>query len=156
MEEQKMEKKVSTAETILIMMVLILIDAVEILLDLVGVGLVTGPLINIPVTMATQFYLYMKGIKGTASLIGGAFEFIPVVNALPIRSATMAATIYIANNPKLAAAAGIASGKVNRPGTGTGHENWTPAPSQKSGQGPHLQTPIQLQPAPITIKPVAQ
>lgn len=90
------QPKISTPEAILILMVTVIADLISII-----------PLVNwlasavmFPVT---QFYLRLKGIKGTYMMIGNVIELIPILSALPAYTTAMAITIYVDRHPKLAA-----------------------------------------------------
>lgn len=90
-----MSNKINTAEAILLIMCAIAVDAIN-WVPVVNwiVGIVALP--------ATQLYLRLKGIRGVHMFIGNLIEFIPIVSALPVYTAAMAATIYIDRHPKIA------------------------------------------------------
>lgn len=105
------DKKISLAETVLVMMFVIFIDLLELVLGLLAVGLIINSFIDLVVGAGIQLWIRLKGIKGASALAGTLIEFIPVVNLLPIRSVTMAITIFIANRPAAANIAGLMRGK---------------------------------------------
>lgn len=47
-----------------------------------------------------QFYLFMRGIKSSYQLAALIFELIPGLEILPVRSAVMVLTFYLANHPE--------------------------------------------------------
>lgn len=93
------EPKISISEIVIITPYLILIDVIGILLFIAGLddfGLLD--IIRFPIT---QLYLRIKGVKGTADLIGNIIKLIPYVGVIPFTFFWMA-TIYIDRHPKLA------------------------------------------------------
>jgi len=89
------QPKISTPEAILILMITAIADLISII-----------PLVNWLVSVVmfpvTQFYLRLKGIKGTYMVIGNIIELIPILSALPAYTTAMAITIYVDRHPKLA------------------------------------------------------
>ncbi|HEY4496859.1 MAG TPA: hypothetical protein VI432_01795 [Candidatus Paceibacterota bacterium] len=93
------DKKISLVEIILMLMITITADVVELILTLFVAGIVVNILINIPVWLVIQFWLIMRGIRGLSYTAGSMVEFVPIINALPLRTASMLITIYLANHP---------------------------------------------------------
>ena len=113
--EQKPEKKVSTAEAVIMILLSLLFDGIEFVLGLLLVGEFTNPITNILFSGVFIFWFTMKGIRIPSVLLGTLLEFVPVINLLPIRTATVIITIMIANNPKLSAVTQAASIKKGIP-----------------------------------------
>jgi len=100
-EEEKPEPKISTPEAILVIMVLMLADGIELLLLFLALDdFWISDAIAFPLT---QFYLRMKGVKGTASLVANLLELIPYVGWLPLRTIGFATVVYLDHHPKLGA-----------------------------------------------------
>ena len=100
-EEEKPEPKISTPEAILVIMVLMLADGIELLLLFLALDdFWISDAIAFPLT---QFYLRMKGVKGTASLVANLLELIPYVGWLPLRTMGFAIVVYLDHHPKLGA-----------------------------------------------------
>lgn len=61
--------------------------------------------VDIGVLAITQFWFIMKGGVGfgkqTTALAGNLIEFIPLLDILPIRTATLLIAIYMINHPKI-------------------------------------------------------
>ena len=70
----------------------------------IGPGEVVKWLINIIVWLPVQFWLLFRGARGDLYALSVLIEFIPFVNALPIKTALLITTIYIHNHPESAAA----------------------------------------------------
>lgn len=94
MDEQ--QPKISTPEAILILMI-------TVIADLISIIPVINWLVSVVMFPVTQFYLRMKGLKGTTMLIGNIIELIPGLSALPAYTTAMTITIYIDRHPKIAA-----------------------------------------------------
>jgi len=110
------EKKFSFPEALLMLLTVLFADLFEGLISIVGVvpflTLVTvgiSFLINLFVWAGIQFWLIMKGERGSWFLAGSILEFIPFINILPLRTVTCAISIYLANHPK---ASSLASTKI--------------------------------------------
>jgi hypothetical protein len=86
-------------------------DALE-LLDLTGVGIVIGLLVDFGVGPATVMYLWLKGTSHLGkNAIAQGIELIPVLDVLPIRTTAIILTILAVNHPKMFEKAGVA-GKI--------------------------------------------
>lgn len=94
MDEQ--QPKISTPEAILILMI-------TVIADLISIIPVINWLVSVVMFPVTQFYLRMKGIKGTYMLVGNVIELIPVLSVLPGYTTAMAITIYVDRHPQLTA-----------------------------------------------------
>ena len=106
------QKKISMVEGLLLLMFVGFVDLLQFFVDFIDGGTISSFIINPPVFFITQFYLTMKGIKGVSNIAGNLVEFVPIVNALPIRTATMMLTIYMANKPAVASIASTIGGKI--------------------------------------------
>ncbi len=117
--------KFSLVEIILILMIVIPIDVLEAIVALISpvpvigqialVSMFFGDLISL---FVIQFWLIMKGIKGYWTLSANLLELIPYVNALPLRSIGVIATIILANREEAGLATiqatGAAAGKIGK------------------------------------------
>jgi len=86
-------------------------DALE-LLDLTGVGIIVGLLVDFAAGPATIIYLWLKGSSHIGkNAIAQGVELIPGLDVLPIRTTAIILTIIAVNHPKMFEKAGVA-GKV--------------------------------------------
>lgn len=76
-------------------------DALE-LLDLTGVGVIVGFLVDALIGLPTILYLYLKGVPRVVSknALANGVEMIPFVDILPIRTTIIILTILATNNPE--------------------------------------------------------
>ena len=93
--------KISLVEGVIMLLIVLPADLIfDPLLGLIpGINLV-GILIDIPLVFIINFWLLMRGVpfgRTLWTLIGGLIEFIPYVDLLPIRTATLLVTIYLVN-----------------------------------------------------------
>lgn len=112
------EPKFSLVEIILMLMIVIPVDILEVVVAFIIAVPVIGQIavmvmffVNLIVLAIIQFWLWMKGIRGLWALSAQLLESIPLINALPLRTAGVIATIIIANRPEAAKVAQIA-GKI--------------------------------------------
>ncbi len=110
------EKKIGLPEAILMFFVVAFADIFDVATMISLAVLVLGEIlvvlnwfVDIAVLAIIWIWLIMKGEIGTRiivmSLIGSLTEFIPLLDALPIRTAVLLLTIYMINHPKVADAA---------------------------------------------------
>src|SRR3989344_3705952 len=114
-----MDKKISLVDAVIMFIIVLgadLFDAFAGISGFVpGVGQVImfiNWMVGLTVLAITQFWLIMKGIKGLSYLAGNLVEMIPILNILPIRTATLLVVIYMANHPKIASKVQMAKGKI--------------------------------------------
>ncbi|MBI2013167.1 MAG: hypothetical protein HYS88_01840 [Candidatus Colwellbacteria bacterium] len=113
-EVEEKKGKVSLVEGIIMVMIVATADIVEIILTFFGLNPLSI-IIDFPVTFTIQFWLWMKGSKWTWALAGNLVEFIPYVDFLPIRTATLLLTIYLSNHSKAAKSASAGGGRITLP-----------------------------------------
>jgi len=106
-EEQKI---ISLPETIILMLYIVPLDIIGLIL--LFFGLDDFFILDILTFPVTQFYFRIKGVKSTYDLIAGILELIPYIGGLPIKTIGVAITIYMANPPKSAKIAQVATGKI--------------------------------------------
>lgn len=115
-EQNKEQKKISLPEAIMMVGLVAFADALEILVDLTGIGIIAGELINLVVGAGLQLWLFMKGIKGFWKLaswgIGTLLDGV-LGGLLPIKTISLIVTIYLVNHPKTAKVAQLATGKIS-------------------------------------------
>jgi hypothetical protein len=103
-----MDKKISLPEIIIMLFIVGGADALEVITDLaaaipvIGQILVFGNwLVDIFVLAVIQFWFIMKGgigfRKQAVALAGNLIEMIPLLDILPIRTATLLIAIYLIN-----------------------------------------------------------
>lgn len=109
MEEQP---KISLPEGILMMLIVLSADVAEILIDLTGVGIILGEIINFSVGGLIELWLFLKGTKGfwkLASIPIGMIADGIFGSIFPVKTITMALTIFLVNKgEKIAPIAKIA------------------------------------------------
>jgi hypothetical protein len=108
------EPKFSLVEIILLLMIAIPADILEPIVAFISpipvvglIALMAMWFVDLIVFFIIQFWLIMKGVKGLWALSANLLEMIPYINALPLRTIGLLATIYLANHPKMAQAAQI-------------------------------------------------
>lgn len=114
-EEREEEKgKISLVEGIIMVVIVATADIIEIILTFFALNPLSI-VIDVPVTFIIQFWLWMKGSKWTWALAGNLIEFIPYVDFLPIRTATLLLTIYLSNHSKTAKLASASHDRITLP-----------------------------------------
>lgn len=116
--------KFSLVEIILLMLIVVPIDVLEVASDLISPIPIVGQIVLVAMffvdlvsLFVIQFWLIMKGLKGFWALSANLLEFIPYIDALPLRTLGVITTIILANRPEAAAAAkvtGAATGKIGK------------------------------------------
>jgi len=95
------KSKIGLIEATFVVGIVALVEILEVILTFAfGVGEVVKWLVNIAVWLPVQFWLMFKGARGDLYAISILIEFIPFLNALPIKTALLIATIYIHNHPE--------------------------------------------------------
>ncbi len=90
------EKKISTIDVLLMVMVAVSADIAEIILDASALN-DFGLMAIADFTLV--FWLKMKGAKVGWVIGGGIIELIPGIDALPTRTIVLIIAIYVANHP---------------------------------------------------------
>lgn len=116
------EKKISLVETIFMVMVAGLADIFELVATVATPVPVVGQIllffkwiVSICTWLILQFWLIMKGIRGMWFLSGSLLDAIANFLMLDIpfgKTVSIILTIYLANHPKTAQMAEIATGKI--------------------------------------------
>ncbi len=103
-EDEEYEPKISGIEAMLMILVALLFDALDIaatFLDfVVGMGEFIKPAINVVASTILFVWVKLKGVSALRTIAGAGLELVPFVNALPIRTVTMIATIWLDRHPK--------------------------------------------------------
>ena len=92
------------------LMLTLTVDAIEVILTFFAANPASIPL-DFVIMAIINFWLWMKGAKGTWALAGNLIEFIPYLDFLPIRTVTLLITIYLTNHQKVASVAAAARGR---------------------------------------------
>ena len=107
------QKKISLPEIIIMLMIVGGADLFDIFVGFAAAVPVIGQIliffnwfVYIFILAVVQFWLIMRGgigfRKQATALTGNLIEFIPLLDVLPIRTATLLIAIYMINNPKIA------------------------------------------------------
>lgn len=134
MEEEQNEeeqKKIGLPEGIFVSLIVLTMDVVEILVDLTGVGIIIGLIINFVGGGALEIYLFLRGARGTRQLVTMGIGVVldgATSSVLPIKTITWFITWYLFNHPKVIEkvapvaqiATGIAGAKAGAVGGVTG------------------------------------
>jgi len=112
-QNQEEQKKIGLPEGIFVTLVVLTMDGVEFLIDLTGVGIIIGEIINFVGGGAVEIYLFLKGARGARQLVTMGIGTVvdgATSSALPIKTITWLITWYLFNHPKiLEKAAGVAA-----------------------------------------------
>lgn len=111
-------KKISTPEAIFLILGCIVVDLIDLaitifLLDLGGAGEFIKWTLNIFFWAIISIYFIIKGVRQLWFMAGSLIEFIPVINALPIRTITMIIVIVLDRSPRAQHAIAMATPKVS-------------------------------------------
>ncbi len=117
-----MDKKISLPEIIIMVMIVGGADAFDVVTDLAAAIPVIGQILvfsnwfmDIFVLAIIQFWFIMKGgigfRKQAVALVGNLIEMIPLLDILPIRTATLLVAIYLINKPEIIEKVGVVKGK---------------------------------------------
>lgn len=111
MDEAAHQPKISLPEVIFVGTLLFVVpDTLEIVFALVGVDdFGVSDVIFFP---AAQFYLRMKGVRGSYSLVTGGLEVIPYVGALPLRTIGFLITAWLDHHPRAAGAVALVGSRA--------------------------------------------
>ncbi len=108
-ENAQHEPKISGVEAIIALLVCGAFDVFDVLATFLdaffGAGEVIKEFSNFIISAMLVFYAMMKGTGALATTAGAIVEAVPLLNALPIRTATMAIVIWLDWHPKEAEAA---------------------------------------------------
>jgi len=105
-EEQNQEdqKKIGLPEGIFVSLIVLTMDGVEFLVDLTGVGIIIGEIVNFVGGGAVEIYLFLKGGRGARQLatmgVGTVLDGV-TSSVLPIKTITWLITWYLFNHPKV-------------------------------------------------------
>lgn len=111
--------KIDGAEAFLMVGLCLAFDAFDIFATFLdgffGAGEILKFFNNIVASATLLLWAMMKEVRALWTLAGGGLELIPVVNALPIRTATMVATIWLDWHPQQAELAETVLPKIKNP-----------------------------------------
>lgn len=127
--EEKQQPKISLPEIVFITPFFIITDGIGILLAFFGLD--DFGLIDIFQFPVSQIYLRMKGVKGTAMLVGNILETFPYVGGLPNETIAWLITVWLDRHPKIAKIAEKAGKAVGATNKTIGLKPATPATSKK-------------------------
>lgn len=99
-----MEQKISLPEIIIMGIICVGVDFAELIANLLSATVILAPLFiglewiaNAFYCIALAIWLIIKRMRGTWLIAGGLLEFIPGINALPLRTITLATTVSLTN-----------------------------------------------------------
>ncbi len=102
--EQNPEPKINGVEAVFMILLCLFFDALDALATLfdafVGAGEFIKLFINAIASPILYFWITIKGVSPMWTFAGAGLELIPIANTLPIRTLTMAITIYIDRHPQ--------------------------------------------------------
>src|SRR3989344_4066335 len=101
-----MEKKISTAEAIIMILMAIFTDLIQLVLYLSVIFAIAAPAVGLLYSGIIQFWMTMKGLRGTYILVNNAGSAL-----FPIKSISVIVLIFMVNNPRVAQIASVAGGK---------------------------------------------
>ncbi len=117
-EEEEYEPKIGGIEAILAILVCAAFDVFDVLATFLdaffGAGEFIKEFTNFAISAILLFYAMMKGTGALTTAAGAIAEAVPFLNALPIRTATMIAMIWLDRHPKEAEIAETAT-RIVRP-----------------------------------------
>lgn len=95
-------KKINVIEAGIVVCALLLTELFEMVITflLPAVGELVKWIVNIAIWIPIQFWLRIKGMRQDYYAIAAVVEFIPFINALPIKTVALLVTIYIHNKIK--------------------------------------------------------
>ncbi len=103
-QNQETQKKIGLPEGIFVSLIVLTMDGVEALVDITGVGIILGEIINFVGGGAVEIYLFLRGARGTSQLVtmgvGTVLDGV-TSSALPIKTITWLITWYLFNHPKI-------------------------------------------------------
>lgn len=92
-----------------------LLDLVNLLLDLIGIGIIFSIISGVFKFVLFKFWFWALGVKGLIPLatqaVGAIVEAIPAIDALPVTTLTVIAVIIMANSGLAKLAQGIPGAK---------------------------------------------
>jgi len=101
-----MNSRIGIVEIIIMLLIVIPVDILEAIADFTSGIPILGQIFIIvmwladPIcTFAIGFWLWMKRLKGLWYIAGSMLEWIPGIDALPIRTGALLLTIHLANLP---------------------------------------------------------
>ncbi len=98
--------KISLPEGIIMVMICLAGDAMDVAGDISAALIPLSWLVDFLDLAVIQIWLIMKGgigfRKQSITLVGNLVEFIPYLDALPIRTVALLLAIYMINHPKIA------------------------------------------------------
>lgn len=95
-------KKINEVEGGLVVFIVFVAEILEFFLNFVPIlGWLANIFLNTFVWLGVQFWLRIKGIKGTYYMASGLIDMIPIINALPTKTAALIATIKLHNKGKI-------------------------------------------------------
>ncbi len=111
-----MGSKIGLIESFILVGFVALAELIEMVVTFaIGPGEVVKWIINIIVWLPVQFWLLFRGARGELYAASVLIEFIPFLNALPLKTILLISTIYIHNHPE-----SIASETVHKVSSVTG------------------------------------
>lgn len=130
---EEYQPKISFVEIIILTQIFMIFDAIGMVLILFGLDdFFILDALRFPFS---QFYIYMKGLKGGATLVGNLLETIPYIGALPNSTVCWLITVYMDRNPKSFAAKIVQkTGSITRPRRPINEKS----PSKMPGMAPQL------------------
>ena len=90
--------KINSVEAFFVVLFVAVVEILEALLTFVPIaGDIVKWFINVIVWIPVQLWLRLKGARGDIYVAGSLIEFIPILNALPIKTTLLITTIVLHN-----------------------------------------------------------
>lgn len=105
MNEEQSARNIDGLEATFMILVCLFFDGIDMLATFLDVFFGAGEFIkffnNVIASSILYFWITMDEVSPTWTLVGAGLELIPLGNAFPIRTTTMAVTIYLDWHPKM-------------------------------------------------------
>lgn len=90
--------KINSVEAMFVVLLVAMVEVLEVILSFIPIaGDIVKWFINVIVWIPVQLWLRMKGARGDIYVAASIIEFIPLLNALPIKTTMLITTIILHN-----------------------------------------------------------
>lgn len=135
-EEHKPEPKINGIEGFLMIGLAAVFDCVDLIAFFLngffGVGIIISIFNNVIASVMLSLWAMMKGVGPERTIAAALIEFIPIINALPVRTILMIVTVWLDWHPKQAAIAAKAIPNLKNPKRTAGKKARATEPSENN------------------------